>query len=120
MNPRVVVVGLGPGDPRLMSEAARVAIAAAPRRFLRTTRHPSASLAEPAQSFDDVYEQAESIDDVYAAIVEALVRSVEGEGEVLYAVPGSPLVAERTVEMLRADPRVRIEVIPSLSFVDLA
>ena len=41
-------------------------------------------------------------------------------GEVLYAVPGSPLVAERTVELLRADGRVEVEVVPGLSFLDLA
>ncbi len=41
-------------------------------------------------------------------------------GEVVYAVPGSPLVAERTVELLRADARVDLEVHPSLSFLDLA
>jgi tetrapyrrole methylase family protein/MazG family protein len=39
---------------------------------------------------------------------------------VLYAVPGSPFVAERTVELLRADDRVEVRTVPSLSFVDLA
>jgi tetrapyrrole methylase family protein/MazG family protein len=38
---------------------------------------------------------------------------------VLYAVPGSPAVAERTVELLLADPRVDVEVVPALSFLDL-
>jgi len=33
---------------------------------------------------------------------------------------GSPLVAERTVELLRADERVDVTVVPSLSFLDLA
>ena len=42
------------------------------------------------------------------------------EGEVLYAVPGSPLVAERTVELLRQDDRIALEVLPALSFLDLA
>jgi tetrapyrrole methylase family protein / MazG family protein len=39
---------------------------------------------------------------------------------VLYAVPGSPLVAERTVELLVADPRVTVELVPGMSFVELA
>jgi len=39
---------------------------------------------------------------------------------VVYAVPGSPLVAERTVELLRADRRVSVTVEPALSFLDLA
>ena len=41
-------------------------------------------------------------------------------GRVLYAVPGSPVVAERTVELLVADDRVAVELVPALSFVDLA
>jgi tetrapyrrole methylase family protein/MazG family protein len=34
-------------------------------------------------------------------------------------VPGSPFVAERTVELLRADARVAVEALPALSFLDL-
>ena len=41
-------------------------------------------------------------------------------GRVVYAVPGSPLVAERSVELLRADGRVEVEIRPALSFLDLA
>jgi tetrapyrrole methylase family protein/MazG family protein len=117
---RVVVVGLGPGDPRLVSEATTAAVARSEVRFVRTTRHSSASLVEPATSFDGLYVQGESLDEVYAAIVERLVAAAAGYGEVLYAVPGSPLVAERTVELLRADSRVEVELIPALSFLDLA
>ena len=39
---------------------------------------------------------------------------------ITYAVPGSPLVAERTVELLRRDPRVDLTIVPALSFLDLA
>jgi tetrapyrrole methylase family protein/MazG family protein len=117
---RVVVVGLGPGDPRLVSSAAVEAIAGATARFVRTARHPSASLAEPATPFDYLYDTAQSIDDVYAGVVDALVAAARSHGEVLYAVPGSPSVAERTVELLRADDRVEVSVIPALSFLDLA
>jgi tetrapyrrole methylase family protein/MazG family protein len=121
---RVVVVGLGPGDPRLVSLAATEALAAAARRFVRTERHPSAHLAQPATSFDWRYDQASSLDEVYAGIVEELVTaagSVPADaGDVVYAVPGSPHVAERTVDLLRLDHRVEVRVVPSLSFLDLA
>ena len=120
MSSRVVVVGLGPGDPRLISAAALDAIAAVPTRFLRTTRHPSAALAEPARSFDHFYEQADSIDAVYARIVDALAEAARSEGQVLYAVPGSPFVAERAVDLLREVPDLDVVAVPSLSFLDLA
>jgi tetrapyrrole methylase family protein/MazG family protein len=115
---RVVVVGLGPGDPAQLSLAAADAIKRIPTRFLRTARHPSASAVPGATAFDDVYESASSLEDVYVAIVDTVVAAAEGS-EVLYAVPGSPMVAERTVELLRADHRVDVEVVPGLSFLDL-
>ncbi len=120
MTGRVVVVGLGPGDPGLVSAAATEAIAACAVRFVRTTRHPSAGLVGPATSFDGLYQRCESLDEVYAAVVEQLVTAAIAHGEALYAVPGSPLVAERSVELLSADRRVEVHLIPSLSFLDLA
>ncbi|HET6963979.1 MAG TPA: nucleoside triphosphate pyrophosphohydrolase [Acidimicrobiales bacterium] len=120
MTGRVVVVGLGPGDPALVSVAAMDAVEAAEHRFVRTTRHPSAPLVQPATSFDRLYESAESIEDVYQGIVDTLAGEAARLGEVLYAVPGSPFVAERTVELLRADERVEVRFVPSLSFLDLA
>ena len=119
-RPRVVVVGLGPGDPALLSLAARSAIDRVSRRFVRTARHRSAVAVPGAEAFDAVYQGAATLDQVYPAIVEALVAAAAADGEVLYAVPGSPLVAERTVELLRADPRVDVEVVLALSFIDLA
>jgi tetrapyrrole methylase family protein/MazG family protein len=38
----------------------------------------------------------------------------------VYAVPGSPLVAERTVVLLRDDPRVVVDIVAAPSFLDLA
>ena len=119
-RPRVVVAGLGPGDPGLLTSAVVDAIARIPNRFVRTTRHPSAPAVEPCRSFDGVYESAAVIEEVYAAIADAVVEAAVAHGEVLYAVPGSPLVAERSVELLAADPRVEVEVLPGLSFLDLA
>lgn len=120
MTPRVVVVGLGPAGPDLVTSGTLAALEHVERRFLRTTRHPSAVVVEGAISFDDLYDHAASMDAVYSGIVEALVAAAQESGEVLYAVPGSPLVAEHTVERLLADERVEVDVRPALSFLDLA
>ncbi|MEY2475334.1 MAG: tetrapyrrole methylase family protein / MazG family protein [Actinomycetota bacterium] len=117
---RVVVVGLGPGDADLMTVGTMDAIAAASHRFVRTARHPAAAAVPDARSFDDVYEQASSLDEVYTSIVDRLVAAAASHGEVLYAVPGSPAVAERTVDLLRARDDVEVVVLPALSFADLA
>ena len=116
----VVVVGLGPAGPELLTTATVAAIAAAEHRYLRTSRHPAAVAVPGATSFDSVYESAATLDEVYAGIVDALVEAAAEHGSVLYAVPGSPLVAERTVELLRSDNRVQVELVPALSFLDLA
>jgi len=116
----VVVVGLGPAGADLLTTAAVDAIAGIPHRYLRTTRHPAAAAVPDAVSFDSVYESALTLEDVYAGIVDALVEAAVEHGTVLYAVPGSPLVAERTVELLRVDHRVTVRLVPALSFLDLA
>ena len=117
---RVVVVGLGPAGPDLLTAGTIEAIRRVPIRYLRTTRHPAAAAIGDATSFDALYEEAASFDEVYLGIVEALVDAATRHGEVLYAVPGSPRVAERSVELLCADHRVEVEVLASLSFLDLA
>lgn len=119
-RPRVTVVGLGPGGPDLLTAGTIEALASDRPRFLRTRRHPAAVAVADAASFDEIYESSGSIDDVYPAIVERLVAVAAETGDVLYAVPGSPLVAEHTVELLLADDRVEVEVLPALSFLDLA
>ncbi|MFN8022196.1 MAG: nucleoside triphosphate pyrophosphohydrolase [Acidimicrobiales bacterium] len=117
---RITVVGLGPGDERWVTQQVRDAIASTPVRFVRTSRHPSAPIVDGATSFDDVYERADTFDDVYATIVDLLVDAATTHGHVLYAVPGSPLVLERTVRRLRADPRINCDVLPAISFLDVA
>ena len=118
---KVIVAGLGPAGPEFMTGSVRDAISQTSRRFVRTRRHPAAVAVAPAESFDDLYDQASSFEEVYRAIVDRLVAEARaGVGDVLYAVPGSPLVAERTVELLRAVPGLELEVLAGLSFADLA
>src|SRR3954454_4661822 len=126
MAGRIVVVGLGPAGADLVTTGTRAAIDAIPVRFVRTTRHPAAPVVgRAATSFDDVYEDAGTFDDVYRRIADRLLAAATEHGEVLYAVPGSPRVLERSVDHLVAaaaspDTDVEVEVLPALSFLDLA
>ena len=119
-TPRVTVVGLGPGPASHITQATLDAIAQSNHRFVRTLRHPSVTLLGECTSFDHLYESASTFDDVYRAITEELVSAANQHGHVLYAVPGSPLILESTVALLRADPRVVVDVVASMSFLDLA
>jgi tetrapyrrole methylase family protein/MazG family protein len=118
--PRVVIAGLGPAGPDLLTAGTLDALAEIPHRYLRTRRHPAARALPDAVAFDSLYESEPSFDALYGAIVEAVVAGAVEHGVVLYAVPGSPVVAERTVELLVADGRVDTEVLPALSYLDLA
>jgi tetrapyrrole methylase family protein/MazG family protein len=116
----ITVVGLGPGGEQHVTAETREAIGRIPRRYLRTSVHPSAHLVGEATTFDHLYEALPRYEEVYTAIVEALVAAAREHGEILYAVPGSPLVLERSVRLLLADGRVRVELLPAMSFLDLA
>ncbi len=116
----ITVIGLGPAGPDLLTAGALEAIAVHEHRFVRTRRHPAAEALGPAVDFDAVYDELATFAEVYAEIAARLVASAQELGRLLYAVPGSPLVLERTVELLLADGRVEVTVVPGLSFVDLS
>lgn len=124
----LTVVGLGPAGADLLVPAARAALAGAARRVVRTRRHPAVTELETDgltfESFDAVYDRESDLTRVYATIVDTLVVAAQHD-DVVYAVPGNPVVAERTVELLRersADGSlaVALRVVPGLSFADLA
>ena len=124
MTGTVVVAGLGPAGPDLVPAATRAAFASVEpdARILRTARHPAAAGVEAGATFDHRYEAAATMDEVYGGIVDDLVAAATRLGRVVYGVPGSPLVAERTVGLLReraAAGDVVVEVVPALSFLDL-
>ncbi|NMA69203.1 MAG: nucleoside triphosphate pyrophosphohydrolase [Desulfitobacterium sp.] len=118
------IIGLGPAgleymtlrDYRLIKEAKGV--------FFRTFKHPCAQelLAEgiTAQSFDYLYEKEESFEKVYEGILSSLTDKLEKYQEVVYAVPGHPTVAERSVQLLvdKLSGDVEVKVYGSVSFLD--
>ncbi|MEB3330195.1 MAG: nucleoside triphosphate pyrophosphohydrolase [Candidatus Sericytochromatia bacterium] len=121
MTHPITIVGLGPGDPDLLTVAAERALKAAPRLFLRTERHPTVARlhdwGKPCTAFDSLYDAATEFDALYDRIVATLVAEAEA-GPVCYAVPGHPLVAESTVQRLLAREGVAVTVLPGLSGVE--
>ena len=55
--------------------------------------------AGDAVSFDHHYEEADTFDEVYRRIVTDLLVAAETHDTILYAVPESPRVLERTVDV---------------------
>ncbi len=125
--PRIDIVGLGPAGADLVTAGTRELLVGDLEVYLRTARHPAADLVPDARTFDHLYETADSFDEVYDSIVAELVEAARCSAgrRVVYAVPGSPDVAERTVVLLRNHALVRrgdlaVVVHPALSFLDLA
>ena len=88
--PLVVVVGVGPAGPELVTAAALDALRCPVRRFPRTGQHPSAVVVDDATTFDHLYDQADTFAEVYGAITEALVDAASREGEVGTRCPARP------------------------------
>ena len=116
--PEIVIGGLGPGSKDLVSDAVHQ-LTRTHTTFLRTRKHPSADAFGELDSFDHLYESHRSVAEVYEAITERLVLEAIERGKIGYLVPGSPLIAERTVDLLRQRKEVSVEVLPCVSFLDL-
>jgi len=121
----ITVVGLGPsGFSRLSMGACRV-IRSAPIVFVRTARHPVvdelAAEGVCLESLDYLYESLDAFEEVYAAIADRILREAEESGDVVYAVPGHPLVGEESVRILLDEARARgieVRIIGSESFIE--
>ena len=111
---QLTVIGLGAADFEQMQMGVYKKIKAAKKLYVRTEDHPV--LHELKQegieftSFDDIYIKHGSFGPVYEEITERLIEAVASE-DVMYAVPGHPLVAEQTVQhLIAADREGRIEL----------
>lgn len=122
----LTIVGLGPGAAGNLSLETMALLKGCGQVILRTAVHPTVSELEKEgvkfTSCDDLYESGASFEEVYGKVTERVLAAA-GRGDVVYAVPGSPLVAERTVVMLReaaGEKGIRLVIKPSMSFLDLA
>jgi tetrapyrrole methylase family protein/MazG family protein len=120
----ITIVGLGPGDPGLLTMEAWRVLQEAAEIYLRTDRHPTNS-ALPAsaevRSFDDVYERSDTFGQVYEEIASRVVDLGQRPEGIVYAVPGHPLAGEATVQKILALARSRglpVRVVEGLSFIE--
>ena len=116
----IVVTGLGPGDfDRIPGSVQTILLDPARTVIVRTQSHPAAEQLAARREVvfcDDLYESLGDFESVYDAIVERVITTSQTD-EVVYAVPGSPLVGEFAVRQLLASG-VEVELIPAESFVD--
>lgn len=126
--PTITIVGLGPGDPNLLTRGAWELLQSIPEIYLRTRHHPAVD-AFPAtveiQSFDALYDSASDYVSLYAGIAEQLVAlAVEkDDAGVVYGVPGDPAIGEATTWLIReraAARGIRVRILNGISFLEPA
>jgi tetrapyrrole methylase family protein/MazG family protein len=124
MAKKIEIVGLGAGDLEQLPLGIYKKITQAAHVYLRTEEHPVIAELEKEglrfTSFDSIYEKHQQFEEVYQEIKEFLLERAAGE-DVVYAVPGHPLVAERTVQLLLEEgPNSGVEIIigGGQSFID--
>ena len=122
---KLTVAGLGPGTAGLITRETWACIHAAEHIRLRTRIHPTVSALDAArisyESYDTFYETADDFQDLYERIASDLIRRVQQGENILYLVPGSPFVAERTVQLLReraAGEHIVLRILPAMSFLE--
>lgn len=117
MSGIITILGLGAGELDQLTMGVYRKIKEADHMFVRTKEHPVIEALEKEgiqyTAFDNVYEAHDTFEIVYETIADTLLEQAEG-AEIIYAVPGHPLVAERTVQLLLekgevANVEVRIE-----------
>ena len=120
---KITIVGLGPGEYSLISQGALEALKNSSRVFLRTEKHPIIDKLKNEikyTSLDYFYNQDENFDNVYNNISQFIIEESKN-GDLVYAVPGHPRVAEKTVGIIAGvalEKGIEVEIIASMSFVD--
>lgn len=123
---KIKIVGMGPGDASLITLGTYRELISTPNLFLRTAIHPTVAQLDADgisyQALDHFYEEGTSFATVYQNIVSFLINTVKECSELIYAVPGSPLVAEQTVQLLLEQAgrhKIECDILPGMSFLEV-
>lgn len=119
------IMGLGPGAYEALTIGALKELKNNKNIYFRTEKHPTVDFLKDEgikfESYDHAYEKYDSFDDVYKYIAEDLITKIKDDEDLIYAVPGHPLVAEKSVinliELCKEN-NIKYEVLPAVSFVD--
>lgn len=121
----IKIIGLGPGDKRALTLGAIEELQKCKNVYFRTAIHPTVehikNMDIKFETYDNRYESKETFDEVYQSIAEDLIERYKDLKDIVYAVPGHPLVAEKSVNILIdlcKENSIEYEILPAVSFVD--
>ncbi|SEO92019.1 tetrapyrrole methylase family protein / MazG family protein [Amphibacillus marinus] len=123
MLSRINIIGLGAGDLEQLSLGVyrKITNLTVPL-FVRTADHPVLAILRDEgvhyRSFDYVYQSATDFETVYQTIVQQLKLEAAKFNEIVYAVPGHPMLAERTVQLLLEQEEIEVHILGGQSYLD--
>ena len=123
---KITIAGLGPGGREHLTLAVYEELKRHNNIYLRTEKHPVVPYLKDKgvifKTFDYVYDDCgyDKFEEVYEHIAKTILEEAK-KGEVLYAVPGHPFVAESTVQLILEGCEregIEREIYPAMSFID--
>lgn len=121
----IKIIGLGPGAPEALTIGAVRTLEEGKNIFFRTEKHPTVDYLKERikkfKTYDHCYETSDNFDEVYENIANDIIKNHKDFGEIVYAVPGHPLVAEKSVFNLISlcdRDNIKYEIVPAVSFID--
>ena len=118
---KIFIIGLGPGNVDALTLGAIDRINSGDKNFLRTRKHPTVEYFHEKnisyKSYDYIYDTEQSFNKVYELIVEDLINESKNYERINYFVPGNPLVAEKTVQILLSK-NLDVEIVSGMSFIE--
>lgn len=122
----IKIIGLGPGDPNGLTLGALNALKESSNVYFRTEKHPTVEyikkLGVKFNTYDELYETVESFDEIYDRIPKELIEKYKDSKELVYAVPGHPLIAEESVANLMElceKENIEYKILPAVSCIDV-
>lgn len=120
----ITIIGLGASDLDQLPLGIYKKLKASEHLYVRTEQHPVLQELKTEgltwKSFDEIYEKNDQFEGVYEEIVKTLLQLAIAN-PVTYAVPGHPLVAEKTVQLLieaEQQGKAKINIEGGQSFLD--
>lgn len=120
------IIGLGPGEADSLTVGTLKILKECKKIYMRTDRHPTIEYIKELhisfETYDHAYNNFDTFDEVYSFIAEDLIEKHALYGDIVYGVPGHPLVAEKSVLILMElckKNNIEFEIKSAVSFIDV-
>ena len=121
----IYLLGLGPGDPEAITLQSLSKLKQIKHVYLRTARHPAVKVLRdhriPFKALDFFYQHSDTFAEVYRRIAYFVLNAALHFGSAAYVVPGSPLFAEKAVEIIlekAGKAGIECRILPAVSFLE--